>query len=121
MLAEWIESLPEFCRPVATGAGFILILILARGGGIVMPLIFAVLVIASAHPLHDLVLGLLVIGLAILGGGLSGLAYSIAGRWLRPIPRVGPYLAGRGNRGTLHRDALPHRARARVKAVVRTA
>jgi len=68
-------------------------LILARGG-ILVPLVLLVVVIASAHPLHELVMALLTFGLAILGGGLSGLAYSIVGRWLRPVPRVGPYLAG---------------------------
>ena len=93
-LADWIDGLPEWARPVAYGAGFIVVLMGYRGAFLALPVLIGVLLFKSPQPLPDLLRVVLVLGMAVTGGGLSGAAYSLMGRYLRRISLVGPYLAG---------------------------
>jgi hypothetical protein len=92
-LLEWIETLPPFARPIANGGLLVVILVLIRGI-IVLPLLCFYLLFLSHAPLVELVLTTQAIGLAILGGALSGLSYSAIGRHLTSLGRPGRYAAG---------------------------
>jgi hypothetical protein len=48
----------------------------------------------AKHPFADIGKGVIVIALAMLGGALGGLAYSVIGRPLRRRGAAGRYLAG---------------------------
>jgi len=93
-VSRWVQSLPAFWRPVAYGAGFIAFVMGLRGAAIVLPIGLVLLRFTSNHPMTDIAKVVLILVLAIVGGGLAGLAYSVAGRWARAVPLVGPYLAG---------------------------
>jgi len=92
-LQRWIDGLPAWLRPPVYGALFVLLLMGLRGLVIVFPIVLIAL-LWSRTPLTDLGMILGVLGLALFGGFLAGLSYSLVGRWLRPIPVMGPYLAG---------------------------
>ncbi len=93
-LADQIDSLPEFWRPVAYGASFVLLWMGMRGAMFLVPIALIYVLFTSQTPLADITKGVIVVALAMLGGALSGFAYSLFGRRLRTIPRIGKYLAG---------------------------
>lgn len=90
----WVEDLPEFWKPVAFGALFIVAYAIMFGGLITIPIIAAVICFRSATPLAELGRLAAILLLAIVGGGLSGLSYALIGRALRRVPWIGPFVAG---------------------------
>ena len=93
-LLIWLKDLPEFWRPVAFGALFIVAYAVAYGGLIVIPITVVAICFTSATPLADLGRLTTILMFALLGGGLSGLSYSLLGRRLRGIRWIGPYVSG---------------------------
>jgi len=93
-LLEWIATLPAWLRPAVYGALLIVLFMGMRGAFVVGPILLVLLLLKSHAPLADLALILLCVGLAVVGGALSGLLYSLIGRWVARIPLLGPYLAG---------------------------
>ena len=93
-LLIWLKDLPAFWRPVAFGTLFIVAYAVVYGGLIVLPIIVVAIFFTSATPLADLGRLTTVLMLALLGGGLSGLSYSLFGRRLRGIRWIGPYVSG---------------------------
>lgn len=93
-LDGWLERQPAWLRPPIYGALIVVFLMGARGAAFTLPLLVVAVLFISKHPARDLALGAALVGAAIVGGGLAGLAYSVAGRWVRPIPTIGPYAAG---------------------------
>ena len=93
-LSVWIDSLSDTVRPAAYGALIIVMFMMMRGAWIVAP-IAVVYVLATSHtPGADLARGAGVVGLAMLAGGLSGLAYGLLGRHLRTAFPGGRYVTG---------------------------
>jgi hypothetical protein len=92
-LQRWIDGLPAWLRPPVYGALFIVLLMGLRGLLIVLPIVLVVFFLTGT-PLTELVRILSLLALAVGGGFLAGLIYSLLGRWLRLIPVVGPYIAG---------------------------
>ena len=93
-LGARIDALPEFWRPAAYGAGIVLMWMGMRGAIFVIPIAVVYVFITSQTPLADLGKGVTVVALAMLGGALSGLAYSAIGRRLLKFRPIGRYLAG---------------------------
>jgi len=93
-LAARIDALPEFWRPAAYGAGIVIMWMGMRGALFALPIVAVYVFITSQTPFADLGKGILVVVLAMLGGALSGLAYSAVGRPLRQFGPIGGYLAG---------------------------
>jgi hypothetical protein len=88
-----IDALPEFWRPVAYGACLLLIWMGMRGA-LIIPVAVIVLFATSETPLADLGTFAVVVAFAIVGGALSGLAYSVLGRHVLKLKGIGRYLAG---------------------------
>lgn len=93
-LARWIDSFPDAIRPAVYGALFIVLFMLARGAWIIAPIAIVYVLLTSDTPLVTLGHGVAVIGLAMTGGALSGLAYGLVGRRLQRAFRGGWYLTG---------------------------
>jgi hypothetical protein len=93
-LGDWIDSLPEFWRPVVFGAGLVLLWMGMRGAIFIVPIALVYVFVTSQTPIADIGKGLIVVALAMLGGALGGLAYSVIGRPLRRRGAFGRYLAG---------------------------
>ena len=93
-VAGLIESLPEWLRPAAYGAGLVVFMTLSRAGLVVGPVLVAIVLLTSDTPLADLRVGATVLFLALSGGALGGLAYGVLGRRLRYAFPGGRYLAG---------------------------
>jgi hypothetical protein len=93
-ILAWVEDLPEFWKPVAFGALFIVAYAIMFGGVITIPIIAAVICFRSATPLAELGRLAAILLLAVVGGGLSGLSYTLTGRFLRRVPWIGPFVAG---------------------------
>jgi hypothetical protein len=93
-LEAWINTLPEFWRPIATGGSIIVVFMVARGAAFLLPIGVIYVVVTSSTPLADLArfAGFLLI--AILAGALSGLMYALVGKHLRRFGAVGYYLSG---------------------------
>lgn len=92
--ATLLERVPVALRPAAYGALTVIAITASRGGLIGIPLVLLLVLLTSSTPMEDIAFGLGVLGLAVLGGALSGLCYTAAKRWLSRIPFVGPYIAG---------------------------
>jgi hypothetical protein len=93
-LSAWVESLSDTVRPAVYGALIIVMFMMMRGAWIIAP-IAIVYVLATSHtPGADLVRGASIVGLAMLAGGLSGLAYGLIGRHLRNAFPGGQYATG---------------------------
>jgi hypothetical protein len=93
-LGDWIDSLPEFWRPVVYGAGFVVLWMGMRGAIFFVPIALVYVFVTSQTPVADISKGVIVVALAMLGGALSGLTYSVIGRPLRRRGAFGRYLAG---------------------------
>ena len=93
-VGTWIEAAPGWLRPPLIGALIVVALTASRGGLFVIPIVVVILLLTSPTPLVHLGLVLLLFALAILGGALAGFSYSLSARVLKPIPLVGPYIAG---------------------------
>jgi hypothetical protein len=93
-LERRVKTLPEFFQPIAYGALIILFFMGARGALIVFPIAILYVLVTSNTPVADLEMGAGLVLLAILGGALSGLSYSLVGKHLRRGGTVGAYLAG---------------------------
>ena len=93
-LAVWIEKLPAPLRSAATGMAMVLGFMWMRGTLYVVPIVVALIFLSSANPASDLALGAGVVALAVLAGGVGGLAYGTLGIPARRVPLVGAYLAG---------------------------
>jgi hypothetical protein len=93
-LERRINSLPEFFRPIAYGAVIILVFMGARGALFIIPIAIVYVAVTSSSPLSDLEKGASFLLLAVLGGALSGLSYSLLGKHVRRLGTVGAYLAG---------------------------
>jgi hypothetical protein len=93
-ITTWIDSLPDTLRPATYGALFIVLFMLMRGAWLVAPLAIIYVFVTSATPLSDIARGASVVGLAMVGGALSGLAYGLVGRHLRTAMPGGRYLTG---------------------------
>jgi len=89
-----INSLPEFFRPIAYGAAMILIFMGVRGALFIIPIAIVYVLVTSSSPMTELAKGAGFLLLVILGGALSGLSYSLIGRYLRRLGIAGAYLAG---------------------------
>lgn len=92
-LQRWINGLPAWLRPPVYGALFIVLLMGLRGLLVVLPIV-AVVFFVTGTPLGEFLRILSLLALAVGGGFLAGMSYSLLGRWLRSIPAVGPYLVG---------------------------
>jgi hypothetical protein len=93
-LTDWLERQPAWLRAPLYGSLFIVVLMGRKGAALSVPILVIVILFTSQHPAHDIAAGAGILGGAMIGGGLAGLAYSLAGRWLRPMPVIGPYVAG---------------------------
>jgi len=93
-LATWIESLPDTIRPAVYGALFIVMFMLMRGAWIVAPIAIVFVFVTSDSPWRTLAHGAAVVGLAMLGGAVSGLAYGTIGRHLQRAFTGGRYVTG---------------------------
>jgi hypothetical protein len=92
-LQAWITTLPEFWQPIATGASVIVVFMAARGAAFLLPIALIYVLVTSSTPFADLAKGAGFFLIAILGGALSGLMYSLVGRRLRQFGVVGYYLS----------------------------
>jgi hypothetical protein len=93
-LGDWIDSLPEFWRPIVYGAGLVVLWMGMRGAFYILPIVLVYVFVTSQTPLADIGKGVIVVALAMLGGALGGLAYSVIGQPLRRRGAFGRYLAG---------------------------
>jgi hypothetical protein len=93
-LIDWIESLPDAIRPAAYGSLVIVMFMLLKGAWLVLPIMVVFVVATSETPVADLLHGASIGMLAIVAGGLSGLAYGLVGRHLRVAFPGGRYIAG---------------------------
>jgi hypothetical protein len=93
-LIDWIESLPDAIRPAAYGSLVIVMFMLLKGAWLVLPIMVVFVVATSETPVADLLHGASIGMLAIVAGGLSGLAYGLVGRHLSVAIPGGRYLAG---------------------------
>ena len=84
-LGDAVDKLPAWARPAIWGA-------LVVGGMTALRMLVAVRSLVQDPSRALLMLG--VLAAAMAAGAVGGLVYSFAGRPLRHIPRVGPYLAG---------------------------
>jgi hypothetical protein len=88
----WMDGRPAWQRHMLIGA---LIVVVARGAWIALPILAVILVIAKG--MAGLVLFgkiLLAVVIAMLGGALAGGAYTLVGRHLQRVRFIGPWLAG---------------------------
>ena len=92
-LTDRIDALPDSTRPIAYGAALLVLMIGGRRI-IVLPLFAFYLVFKSHSVLADLETFAIAICLAILGGALSGLSYSLLGRHVVNRGSLGRYVAG---------------------------
>jgi hypothetical protein len=92
-LDAWINTLPEFWRPIAGGASIIVTFMAARGAVFLFPIAVIYVLLTSSTPLADLTSFAAVLLIAIFAGALSGLMYSLVGRRLRRLGLVGYYLS----------------------------
>jgi hypothetical protein len=90
----WIESQPEWLRPILYGAVTIPAAVILRGGLILIPVLVLAAVIRGQPIAQDLLLVTVAFMLAVAGGAASGAVYSLIGRHVRELGVVGPYLAG---------------------------
>jgi hypothetical protein len=92
-LDAWINTLPEFWRPIAGGASIIVTFMAARGAAFLLPIVVIYVLLASGTPLADLArfAGFLLI--AISAGALSGLMYALVGKRLRRFGAAGYYVS----------------------------
>jgi hypothetical protein len=90
---DWVDSLPDFWQPVANGALFIIVWMGLRAV-VIVPLAVVAVLFGARTPLPDVLRALALIPLAIIAGALSGLTYSLIGRLISTVPRIGPYAAG---------------------------
>ena len=93
-LDRGINSLPEFFRPIAYGAAVILVFMGTRGALFIIPIAVVYVLVTSSSPMTDLAKGAGFILLAVVGGALSGLSYSLIGKYVRRLGATGAYLAG---------------------------
>ena len=93
-LERRIKSLPEFFQPIAYGATVIVGFMVARGALFVFPIAVIYVLVTSKTPIADLAKAAALLLIVIGAGALSGLAYSLIGRYLRRQGAVGAYLAG---------------------------
>lgn len=92
-ISAWVDSLPKFWQPVAYGA---LLIFIFSGLRVLwaVPIVAAIaLYTHESRHLGD-ARALALIPLAIVGGGLSGLSYSLVGRRIASVSRIGPFAAG---------------------------
>jgi hypothetical protein len=93
-LARWCDRLPKWAQPPVHGALCLIALIGLRGGLIGIPLLVVLILLKSDHVSRDLLAGAGILGMALVGGAASGIAYAVTERWVRPIPMFGRSLAG---------------------------
>jgi hypothetical protein len=93
-LERRIKTLPEFFQPIAYGAAIILFFMGVRGALVIFPIAVIYVLATSSTPLAELEMGAGFLLLAIAAGALSGLSYSLFGKYLRRLGPMGPYLAG---------------------------
>ena len=85
---DWVEERPEWLRPAFYGAGLVWAFVLARGGVVVLPIAFVVLLFKNPTLLVHQILPLFLF--YVPGAGfLGGLLYSMTGPILRPLGRAG--------------------------------
>ena len=93
-ISAQIEGLPEFWRPVAYGASLLIIWMGRRVPLILIPVVVIAIFAMSQAPLTDMRNLVVVVAFAIIGGALSGLAYSVVGRYALKLKVIGRYVAG---------------------------
>jgi uncharacterized membrane protein len=93
-LAARIDALPPSVKPAAFGASIIVIYAMARGARYILPVIVVIVLATSPDPWSSLMTGVGAALLAMIGGALSGFAYSLFGRRLRTAIPGGYYLTG---------------------------
>jgi uncharacterized membrane protein HdeD (DUF308 family) len=93
-LAARIDTLPPSIRPAAFGAMLVVMFAMARGASIILPIIVVYVRATSPDPWASLMTGVGIAVLAMIGGALSGFAYSLVGRHLRKAIPGGYYLTG---------------------------
>lgn len=91
-LEERVMDLPAWARSAVVGALLVLgITFYPLAARIIIPLLFVVMVLAEPRTAGMMAL---MFALATAGGAAAGFTFWLAKRWIRPIPVVGPYLAG---------------------------
>jgi hypothetical protein len=91
-LAARIDALPPSIKPAAFGAMVVVIFAMARGAWLILPVLVIYVLATSQDPWSSLMTGVGIAVLAMLGGALSGFAYSLVGRHVRTAIRGGYYL-----------------------------
>jgi hypothetical protein len=89
-----VDALPAFWQPPAIGAGFVLAYMAAKATYLAPVLLIGMGVALVREGPRALVAVPLVVAIAAFAGACGGLAYSLVGRALQRIPKVGPYLTG---------------------------
>jgi hypothetical protein len=89
-----IDSLPDWLRPAAFGALFIVAFAMMRGAWIILPIVVIYVFATDPAPWQFVAHGFAIAGLAMLAGGLSGLAYGLVGRHIQRAFVGGWYLTG---------------------------
>ena len=82
---DWLRARPAWARPALVGAAALAAMTLVR---------VLLLLLAAGPDRRVLFMAVVAVPLAAAAGAVGGLVYAVAGRPLRGIPGVGPYLAG---------------------------
>ena len=89
-----VDALPAFWQPPVIGAGFVLAYMAARATYLAPALLLGIGVALVREGPRVLIAVPLLVAIAALAGACGGLAYSLVGRALQRIPKVGAYLTG---------------------------
>jgi hypothetical protein len=92
--AARIDALPPSLKPAAFGATVVVMFAMARGAVYLVPVLVVYVLATSPDPWSTLMTAAGIFVLAMLGGALSGFAYSLLGRRLRTAFPGGYYLTG---------------------------
>lgn len=89
-----VDALPAFWQPPVIGAGFVLAYMAAKATYLAPVLLIGIGVALVRDGPRVLVAVPMVVAIAAVAGACGGLAYSLVGRSLQRIPKVGAYLTG---------------------------
>jgi hypothetical protein len=89
-----VDALPAFWQPPVIGAGIVLAYMAAKATYLAPVLLLGIGVAVVRDGPRVLVAVPLLVAIAAFAGACGGLAYSLVGRALQRIPKVGAYLTG---------------------------
>ena|SRR2546430_5190918 len=87
-LARWIERRPPWLRPAFFGVGLLLAFVVARGGLILLPILFVVLLVKDPRLLFHQALPVFFFYLPV-AGFFGGLLYGVSAPVLKHLGRAG--------------------------------